>query len=376
MDGNEETPLICHFLNSFVLKIERFYQKSASKKAPNKAKIAKTVEEFFEGIPATCRDANGGTSINWARAFNRRMLFTKKFIPSETLEFIEAAITAYTEYAEDSAKRGTPQGCNSTFVDFKTYFESHSVDVENSLLGVHMSKALINKCLQHTQNPSEIQPGTLVAIQAGGQDPAVELAFSDHIFARAVTGLLQDGNVGVTTDPCEKGGSFMVPGNTVLMLSEDQGKRINSRCRVEEIVAIPLQNIVNEFAPLVNSKIEEDVSDFLEDNKYFYVEVDKVLNPAESLTFDSMPVLEALVGWFKQTLSDESFTEDMLLSVDAKWDTLKQDLFVNLIIFHDPKIFISNVYFQIFVLIIDSNTHLKYFISNVPNVYSIIQILI
>lgn len=168
----------------------------------------------------------------------------------------------------------------------------------------------------------------------------------------------------------------MVPGNTVLMLSEDQGKRINSRCRVEEIVAIPLQNIVNEFAPLVNSKIEEDVSDFLEDNKYFYVEVDKVLNPAESLTFDSMPVLEALVGWFKQTLSDESFTEDMLLSVDAKWDTLKQDLFVNLIIFHDPKIFISNVYFQIFVLIIDSNTHLKYFISNVPNVYSIIQILI
>lgn len=325
LDANEETPLICHFLNSFISKIEWLYQKGAVKKA----KVAKTVEEFFEGIPAACRDTSDSMSINWARAFNRRMLFVKKFIPSETIEFMNEAINTYTEYVDDLSKRGTPPALSNIFVDFKKYFVSHSVDIENSLLGVHTSKALKTKCLQNAQPVSKIQPGMLVAIPTEKYNSALELAFSDYKFARIVTDVMQDGNVGVTIDPCEKDSTFTVQAASILILSEDQEKRINSRCRVEEIVAIPLQNIINELTPLVTSKIAEEITDFLDDNQFYYVDIHKLLDPSEQLSFDSMPVLESLVGWFKQTLGDESFCDYILSTIDFKWKTLKKDLIVN-----------------------------------------------
>lgn len=264
----------------------------------------------------------------------------KRFIPNETIEFIRAAIGAYTEYIDELSKRNAQQTYSSLFVEFKNYFASHSVDIENSLLGVHTSKALRNKCLQHSAQPTGgIHPGMLVAIPAGKQVPAVELAFGDYIFARTVTGITQDGNVSVTIDPCERGGSFVIPAASVLTLTEDQEKRINSRCRVEEIVSIPLQNIVNEFTPLVNSKIAEEITEFLDDIHFYYVDVQKVLNPAERLSFDSMPMLEELVGWFKQMLSNESFCDRVMSSRGSeKWKTLKQDLTVtNALHFHILK---------------------------------------
>ena len=328
----EETPLICHFLSSFVSKIEFFNQKGA-KKAAHRGKVAKSVEEFFEGIPPACRDAAGGTAINWARAFHRRMLFTKRFLSCETVEAIGAALAAYSEYAEDPARRGGAAPPNALFVGFQDYFRTHAVDIENSLLGVHASKTLCAKCLQHAPPLDGPRPGTLVAVRARGATPTadggndvVTLAFSGYVFAR-IAG--KDGtSVAVTTDPCEKAALVVVPPANVLYLSEDQERRINSRCRVEEVVAVPLQNIINEFTPIVNRRIAEDITEFLDDKHFFYADTARILNPAETLTFDSMPMLEALVGWFKQSLSDDSFCDSLISSLDPKWKTLKQDLIV------------------------------------------------